>query len=78
MHMEIKWITAGILRGKILLPVVRKYMEKMGQYPVIILSLKSAKQPEFVMAYESLKNEIQREFRRHRYKNTIIRMLLFL
>lgn len=44
-----------------------KYMEKMEQYPVISLSLKSAKQPEFGMAYRALQNEIRSEFRRHQY-----------
>lgn len=42
-------------------------MEKLGQYPVISLPLKSAKQPNFEMAYEALQNEIRREFRRHEY-----------
>lgn len=39
----------------------------MGKYPVISLSLKSAKQPTFEMAYEVLVDEICREFTRHRY-----------
>ena len=37
----------------------------MGQYPVISLSLKSAKQPTFEMAYLSLVDEIATEFERH-------------
>ena len=44
-----------------------KYMAKMGQYTVISLSQKSAKQPEFEMAYEALQNEIREEFSRHWY-----------
>lgn len=43
------------------------YTKHMGQYPVIFLSLKSAKQPDFDMAYESLVDEIAREYERHRY-----------
>lgn len=43
------------------------YTKHMGQYPVIFLSLKSAKQPSFEMAYKSLLDEICREFVRHRY-----------
>lgn len=43
------------------------YVSKMGQYPVIALSLKSAKQPEFDMAYHVLRDEISKEFSRHRY-----------
>lgn len=38
-----------------------------GQYPVIFLSLKSAKQPTFEMAYEMLKRQIRDEFDRHAY-----------
>lgn len=53
--------------GKKIAACGEKYMEKMGQYPVISLSLKSAKQLEFGMAYRVLQKEIQREFRRHWY-----------
>ena len=51
-----------------------EYLKHMGQYPVIFLSLKSAKQPTYEMAYLSLADEIIREFDRHRYildSNTI-------
>lgn len=37
----------------------------MGQYPVINLSLKSAKQPDFDMSYYSMADEIGKEFLRH-------------
>ncbi len=37
------------------------------QYPVIFLTLKSAKQPDFAMAYGALADEIYNEFMRHRY-----------
>lgn len=43
------------------------YLTHQGQYPVINLSLKSAKQPDYEMAYESLKDEIAEEYDRHRY-----------
>ena len=43
------------------------YLEYMGQYPVISLSLKSAKQPDFEMAYGAIVNEISKEFDRHSY-----------
>ena len=39
----------------------------MGQYPVIFLSLKSAKQPAFGIAYEKLQKELVKEYRRHSY-----------
>ena len=44
-----------------------KYTQHMGKYPVISLSLKSAKQPDFEMAYASLLDEIMKEFDRHSY-----------
>lgn len=44
-----------------------KYTDKMGQYPVINLSLKSAKQPDFEMAYAVLIDTICKEFDRHMY-----------
>lgn len=44
-----------------------KYANELGQYPVIFLSLKSAKQPDFETAYYRLKMDIAREFERHRY-----------
>lgn len=37
----------------------------MGQYPVIILSLKSMKQPSFKKAFYCLKEEISNEYKRH-------------
>ncbi len=42
-----------------------KYMACQGKYPVINLSLKSARQPDFEMAYQSLVDEIAKEFARH-------------
>ncbi len=44
-----------------------KYMQKLGKYPVIFLTLKSAKQPDFDMAYHILTESIEKEFDRHRY-----------
>ena len=42
-------------------------LQHRQQYPVIFLSLKSAKQPDYEMAYDSLIDEIAREFSRHQY-----------
>ena len=42
-------------------------LSKMGQYPVINLSLKSAKQPSFYAAFLKLRDEINGEFERHDY-----------
>lgn len=44
-----------------------KYTSHMGKYPVISLSLKSAKQPDYEMAYSMLKKQIGEEYDRHRY-----------
>ena len=53
--------------GKKILTAGEKYTSQMGTYPVIKLSLKSAKQPDFQMAYDCLKAEIIDEFDRHKY-----------
>ena len=44
-----------------------EYTEHMGSYPVINLTLKSAKQPTFESAYGKLRNAIADEFQRHQY-----------
>lgn len=44
-----------------------QYTEYIGQYPVINLSLKSGKQPNYKMAYDSLIDEIMKEYRRHNF-----------
>ena len=44
-----------------------EYTRHLGRYPVIFLSLKSAKQPTFEMAYRMLKGQIKEEFDRHDY-----------
>lgn len=53
--------------GKKIMGTGEQYLKHMGQYPVIFLSLKSAKQPTFEMAYQSLIDEIIKEYDRHRY-----------
>lgn len=44
-----------------------EYVRQMGMYPVINLTLKSAKQPVFTSAYHKIKNEITDEYKRHNY-----------
>ncbi len=44
-----------------------EYTEHMGKYPVINLTLKSAKQPTFESAYGKIKKAIADEFQRHQY-----------
>ena len=43
------------------------YTRHLGQYPVISLSLKSGKPPDFRMAYECLVEQIAIEYKRHAY-----------
>lgn len=43
------------------------YTSYMGQYPVISLTLKSAKQPDFQMAYGCMIEQIAKEYKRHAY-----------
>lgn len=43
------------------------YTSKMGKYPVINLSLKSAKQGSLDLAFKCIREEIANEFKRHRY-----------
>ena len=42
-------------------------LSMLGQYPVIKMSLKSAKQPDFYRAFMKIRDEITDEFRRHEY-----------
>ncbi len=44
-----------------------EYLQHMGCYPVISMSLKSAKQPDYYLAYTLLRRQIAREYDRHRY-----------
>lgn len=42
------------------------YTSQMGQFPVVLLTLKSARQGDFDTAYYMIRNEISSEFQRHR------------
>ena len=44
-----------------------KYTKHLCQYPVISISLKSARQSDFEKAFVMLKRQIAEEFRRHKY-----------
>lgn len=44
-----------------------RYLQHMGKYPVIFLTLKSTKQPDFESAHMMLIHALTEEFRRHRY-----------
>ncbi|WP_297426739.1 AAA family ATPase [Clostridium sp.] len=58
---------AYLFEGLNIMTTGKKYTEHMGKYPVINLSLKSAKQPTFELALKCIKDEIVDEFRRHDY-----------
>lgn len=53
--------------GKKIMQAGEDYTSQMGQYPVIFMTLKSAKQPDYKLAYGVLTGDIRREFERHRY-----------
>ncbi|MEG2935367.1 MAG: AAA family ATPase [Clostridium sp.] len=59
--------TSNLFKGLNIMNCGDKYLKEMQQYPVINLSLKSAKQPNYELAYECLVNEIIEEFKRHDY-----------
>ncbi|MBR1628110.1 MAG: AAA family ATPase [Lachnospiraceae bacterium] len=53
--------------GKKIMDAKDEVISMMGQYPVIFLSLKSAKQPNFASAFFQLKSDISFEISRHSY-----------
>ena len=53
--------------GKKIMDAGERILSMLGQYPVINLSLKSAKQPDFYSAFMRLREEIIGEFGRHSY-----------
>ena len=57
----------GLFDGLAITQCGEEILSHQQQYPVIFLSLKSAKQPNFEEAYKKLCGEIAGEFRRHQY-----------
>ena len=55
----------GMFAGLKILEAGEKYTSMMGKYPVIFLTLKSAKTGDEKRAFSALRNEIAREFDRH-------------
>lgn len=53
--------------GKKIMEADRLYTRHMGKYPVIFLSMKPAKQPDFETAYNRLLMDIVSGFERHSY-----------
>lgn len=57
----------GLFEGLKIMEAGECYIRHMGQYPVVSLSLKSSKQPDFEKAFIMIKRQIADEFRRHQY-----------
>ena len=57
----------ALFQGLKILEAGERYTSELGRYPVISLSLKSAKQPTFEIAYYVLTNRIREEYRYHDY-----------
>lgn len=57
---------AELFSGLAIADAGETYTKEMGRYPVIMLTLKSAKQPSWELAYTMLKRQIAEEFSRHR------------
>lgn len=55
-----------LFKGLQIMDQGERYTEQMCVYPVISLSLKSSRQPDWLLAYGCLKEEIGREYIRHR------------
>ena len=60
---------ASLFRGLKIMESGSAYTDQMGKYPVINLTLKSAKQDTFESAFYKIKDEIAGEFKRH---NTLL------
>ena len=58
---------ASLFENKKILQAGEQYLAHMGKYPVINLTLKDAKQPNFELAYEAIKWQIADEYARHAY-----------
>ena len=57
----------SLFQGLKIMEQGEEYTGHMGKYPVINLTLKSAKQPTFASAYGKMRNAIANEFQRHQY-----------
>lgn len=60
-------VHSGLFSGLKIMEAGEEYTHEMGKYPIISISLKSAKQPDFEMAYASLIDELSKEYQRHAY-----------
>ncbi|MHC6204505.1 AAA family ATPase, partial [Breznakiellaceae bacterium SP9] len=58
---------AGLFSGLKVMAVGETYTAYLGQYPVVFLTFKDARQPSYEKAYSVLKDCIMEEFKRHKY-----------
>lgn len=58
---------AALFSGLKIMGAGEEYLVHMGAYPVITLSLKSARQEDFETSYEKIADAIAGEFRRHKF-----------
>ena len=56
-----------LFEGLRIMEAGEQYLSHMGQYPVINLSLKGGKQPDFELASAMLRRQIANEYKRHIY-----------
>ncbi len=61
-----------LFQGLKIMQAGKQYLSHMGQYPVISLSFKAARQPDFDLAYRMLVRQVADEFRRHRFVMEIL------
>lgn len=57
---------SALFTGTKIMDQGHEYLCHMNGYPTISLTLKSAKQPTWDLAYDCIKDEIRKEFKRHR------------
>lgn len=56
-----------LFEGLKIMETGEQYVSHMGQYPVINLTLKGAKQPDYELAYTLLRRQIAYEYMRHKF-----------
>ncbi|MDR0879023.1 MAG: ATP-binding protein [Treponema sp.] len=59
--------TASLFNGLKIMSAGESYTSLLGQYPVVFLTFKDARQSSFEAAYSMLKDNIVGEFKRHNY-----------
>ncbi len=58
---------SGLFEGLNIMQAGEKYLAHRGQYPVVSLTLKGGKQPDFALAYDMLVRQIAKEYERHAF-----------